>query len=89
MAKFNPKQVEEINAIIKSVEAELKPGMEVGAKERTSLASLLQVNKIEKRPKHFKCKAEYSDAIVNYFVKEKGLSKNRFSGNTQTSIYII
>jgi hypothetical protein len=89
MAKFNPKQVEEINAIIKSVEAELKPGMEIGAKERASLASLLLVNKIEKRPKHFKCKAEYSDAIIAYFVKDKGLPKNRFSGNTQTSIYII
>jgi len=57
MAKFNPKQVEEINAIIKSVEAELKPGMEIGAKERASLAGLLQVNKIDKRPKHFKSKA--------------------------------
>lgn len=89
MAKFNPKQVEEINAIIKSVEAELKPGMEVGAKDRASLASLLQVNKIDKRPKHFKSKAEYSDAIVTYFVKEKGLKKNRFSGNMQSSIYII
>ena len=89
MPKFNPKQVEEINAIIKSVEAELKPGMEIGAKERASLASLLQANKIEKRPKHFKSKAEYSDAIVAYFVKEKGLPKNRFSGNMQTSIYII
>ena len=33
MPKFNPKQVEEINAIIKSVEAELKPGMEVGAND--------------------------------------------------------
>jgi hypothetical protein len=89
MAKFNPKQVEDINAIIKSVEAELKPGMEIGAKERASLASLLQVNKIEKRPKHFKSKAEYSDAIVTYFVKEKGVAKNRFSGNMQTSVYII
>jgi hypothetical protein len=89
MAKFNPKQVEEINAIIKSVEAELKPGMEIGAKERTSLAGLLQVNKIDKRPKHFKCRPEYSDAIVSYFVKEKGVPRNRFSGNMKTSIYLI
>ena len=89
MAKFNPKQVEEINAIIKSVEAALKPGMEIGAKERTSLASLLQANKIEKRPKHFKSRPEYSDAIVSYFVKEKGLTRNRFSGNMQNSVYLI
>lgn len=89
MAKFNPKQIEEINAIIKQVEAELKPGMEIGAKERASLASLLHVNKIEKKPKHFKSRAEYSDAIVSYFVKEKGVPKNRFSGVMQTSIYII
>ena len=89
MAKFNPKQVEEINAIIKAIEAEVKTGMEIGAKDRTSLASLLQLNKIEKRPKHFKSKAEYSDAIVAYFVKEKGLVKNRFSGNMQTSVYLI
>jgi len=89
MPKFSEKQIEEINAIIKAIEAEIKPNMEIGAKDRVVLASLLQVNKINKAPKNFKCKREYSDTIVSYFVKEKGLSRNRFSSNLQTSIFLI
>lgn len=89
MSKFSPKQIEEINAIIKAIESEIKPKMEIGAKDRVVLAGLLQANKIDKAPKIFKCKREYSDAIVSYFVKEKGLSRNRFSSNLQTSIFLI
>ena len=89
MPTFSQKQVEEINATIKAIESEIKPKMEIGAKDRAVLAGLLQANKIEKTPKVFKCKREYSDAIVSYFVKEKGLARSRFSSNLQTSIFLI
>lgn len=89
MAKFNPKEVEEINSVIKSIQTEVKPGMEIGAKDRAVLAGLLSTNDIKKTPKHFKCKREHSDAIVSFFVKEKGLTKNKFSSNLQTSVYLI
>jgi hypothetical protein len=89
MPTFSQKQVEEINAIIKAIESEIKPKMEIGAKDRVVLAGLLQANKIKKAPKFFKCKREYSDAIVSHFVKEKGLPRSRFSSNLQTSIFLI
>ena len=89
MPTFSQKQVEEINAIIKEIEPAIKPKMEIGAKDRAVLAGLLQANKIKKAPKQFKCKREYSDAIVSYFVKEKGMPRSRFSSNLQTSIFLL
>jgi hypothetical protein len=89
MPTFSQNQVEEINAIIKAIAAELKPKMEIGAKDKAVLTGLLQVNKIKKTPKHFRCKREYSDAIVSYFVKEKGVPRNRFSSGLQTSVFLI
>jgi len=86
---FTQNQVEEINAVIKAIESELKPKMEIGAKDRVVLAGLLQANKIKKVPKQFKCKREYSEAIVSYFVKEKGVPRSRFSSGLQTSIFLI
>ncbi|HTE30165.1 MAG TPA: hypothetical protein VK666_07310 [Chryseolinea sp.] len=89
MTTFTANQIEEINAIIKAIESKIKPKSEIGAKDKVVLTSLLLTNKVKGKPEYFKCKREYSDAIVTYFVKEKGLAKNRFSSNAQTSIYII
>ena len=89
MPTFSQNQIEEINAIIKAIEGEIKPKMEIGAKDRVVLTSLLKANKIDKAPKFFKCKREYSDAIVSYFVKEKGVTRNKFSGNLQPFVFII
>ena len=89
MPTFTQNQVEEINAVIKAIEAEIKPKMEIGAKDKVVLMGLLQANKIKKVPKVFKCKREYSDAIVSYFVKEKGVPRSRFSSGLQTPIFLI
>ncbi len=89
MAKFSSVQIEEINAIIKEIEAKIKEHVEIGAKDKPVLAGLLQANKVAGTPEHFKCKREYSDTIVSYFVKEKGLTKNRFSSNFQSSIFLL
>jgi len=89
MPTFSQNQIEEINAIIKEIQAALKPKMEIGAKDKIVLTGLLQANKIKKVPKMFKCKREYSEAIVSFFVKEKGLPRSRFSSNSQTSVFLI
>ena len=89
MPTFSQKEVEEINAVIKAIESEIKPKMEIGAKDKVILTGLLQANKVKKTPKHFKCKREHSDAIVSYFVKEKGLTRSRFSSAMQTSIFLL
>jgi hypothetical protein len=89
MPKFSDKQVEEINAIIEAIGKEVKPNSEIGARDRKILSGLLAANKIEKSPKFFACKREYSEAIVSYFVKEKNTKRNKFSMNTQSFIYIL
>ena len=89
MAKFSPAQIEEINAVIKAIEAKIKENVEIGAKDKPVLTGLLHANKVEAVPQHFKCKREYSDTIVAYFVKEKGLKKNRFSSNFQSSVFLL
>ena len=48
MPAFSQNQIEEINAIIKTIESEIKPKMEIGAKDKVVLAGLLQANKIKK-----------------------------------------
>jgi hypothetical protein len=89
MAKFSDKQVEEINSIIDTIGKEIKPDNEIGARDRKILTGLLATNKIEKSPKFFPCKREYSEAIVSYFVKEKNTKRNKFSMNAQSFIYIV
>ena len=89
MPKFLPNQVEEINAVIKAIEAELKPDIEIGARDKAILTALFKTNKKDKSPKFFKCKREYSDTIVSYFIKEKGVAKNKFSMNAQTAVFLV
>lgn len=87
MPKFNPKEVEEINEIIAAVGKKLKPKMEIGARDKGTLTALLGTK--AKTAIHFKCRREHSDAIVNHFVSEKGLVKNKYSQNAQAGIYLI
>jgi len=89
MAKFSEKQVEEINEIIASIAKEIKANQEIGARDRKILNGLLANNKIDKSPKFFTCKREYSEAIVSHFVKEKNHKRNKFSMNAQSFIYIL
>ena len=57
---------------------------EIGARDRVTLQAILNANKAEKAsPSFFKCKREYSETIVSYFVNEKGLTKSKFDMNTQ------
>jgi hypothetical protein len=87
MAKFNPKEVQEINEVIAAVSKKLKPKMEIGARDKGTLSALLGTK--AKDAIHFKCRREHSDAIVNHFVTEKGLTKNKFSQNAQAGVYLI
>ncbi len=89
MAKFSDKQVEEINAVISAISKELKPNQQIGARDRKILASLLVANKVDKTPKFFPCKREYSEAVISYFTKEKNLTRNKFSMNAQSFIYLL
>jgi hypothetical protein len=89
MAKFAPPQIIEINAIIEEIQKAIKPDSEIGARDKVILTGLLTANKIDKKPVFFKCKREYSDAIITFFTKEKGVKKSRFSMNTQTAIFVI
>ena len=87
MAKFSQKEVEEINEIISAIGKKLKPKMEIGSRDRGTLTALLGTK--SKGVIHFKCRREHSDAILNHFVTEKGLTKNKYSQNAQTNIYLI
>ena len=89
MSQFKPHQIEEINEIIAEIEKEIKPKQEIGAHEKVSLKSQLKILKAKKDPVFFKCKLEYSDAIVNYFVKEKGVQRSRFHRTNQTYIFLL
>ena len=89
MAKFTDRQIEEINGVISAIAKHLKTDIEIGARDRKILAGLLAANKIDKSPKFFPCKREYSESIVSYFVKEKNIRKNKFSTNAQSFVYIV
>jgi hypothetical protein len=89
MLKLAPHQVEEVNEIIAKIEKEIKPKSEIGAQNRTILKSQLAVNKIKKKTVFFKVKREYSDEIVNFFVNEKKIPRNRFHMNSRDEIYLI
>lgn len=85
----SPQQVKEINALIEKIEKVIKPNMEIGAQSPTILASALTASKINKKPKHFACKREYSDKIVSHFVSEKKLQRSKFHMNSQASIFLL
>jgi hypothetical protein len=88
-SKFNEKQITEINGIISKINESIKKGCEICARNPVTLKSLLAANKLDKNIVHFSCKPEYSEPIVSYFKKEKGLTVSRFSGNMQSSICLI
>lgn len=87
--KFNEKEVREINEIIALIAKVIKPASEIGARNKAVLTGLLISSKTKKKPLYFKCKREYSDAIVSHFVKEKGTAKSRFSATAQETIFVL
>lgn len=89
MALFNPVQVKEINEIIAEIAKAVKAKDEIGANDKALLSSLLKTHDPKKKATYFKCKREYSDAIVSHFVKEKGIAKSRFHKNGQAYIFIV
>lgn len=89
MAVFNVQQITEINTLIAEIEKAIKPKCEIGARDKAFLTPLLKANEIKLEAVFFKCKREYSDAIVSHFVKEKGLTKSRFHINNQSHIYLL
>ena len=89
MAKLAPHQVDEVNDIIAKIQKAMKPKAEIGAQNRVVLKSQLAVNKIKKKVVFFKAKREFSDDIVNYFVNEKKVARNRFHINSGEDIYIV
>ena len=89
MAVFNVQQIKEINDAIEEISKSVQPKCEIGAHDKVSVAPLLKAQKPPREVLYFKCKREYSDAIVAHFVKEKGAVKNRFHKNNQSSIFIL
>lgn len=89
MSKFNAKEVNEINAIIAEVAKVVKSKSEIGARDKVTLNGLLATNKVDKSPVFFKCRKEYSEAIVNHFVREKNIARNKFHMATQGYVYVI
>jgi hypothetical protein len=89
MAFFNPQQVKEINEVIAEIAKAIKPKCEIGANDKTLLAALLKTQSPAKKATYFKCKREYSDAIVTHFVKEKGVARSRFHKNSQAYIFVV
>lgn len=87
--KFNEKEVREINDIIAEISKVIKPKSEIGARNRATLSGLLASTKTTKKPHYFKCKREYSDAIVSFFIKEKGVTKSRFTTTAQDTIFVL
>lgn len=87
--KFNEKEVREINEIIAEISKVIKPKSEIGARNRATLSGLLASTKTTKKPHYFKCKREYSDAIVSFFTKEKGVTKSRFTATAQDTIFVL
>lgn len=87
--KFNEKEIREINEIIAEITKVIKPKSEIGARSKATLTAIMASAKPAKKPHYFKCKREYCDAIINFFTKEKGVAKSKFSMNTQDTIFVI
>jgi len=89
MAILNVQQIKEINEQIGEISKAIQPDCEIGAHDKPSLTALLKAQNLKKEIVYFKCKREYSDALVAHFIKEKGAVKNRFHKNNQSCIYIL
>jgi hypothetical protein len=94
MAKFNEKEVKEINATIadiqKAIDIKKSSNCKIGAGEKVTVLALLKANSIPSSAiKFFKCKREHSGTIVSHFVGEKGMKRSRFSMNLKEYVYII
>lgn len=89
MAVFNVQQVKEINDHIAEIAKALKPKCEMGAHDKVTLTALLKTQTPKREVTFFKCKREFSDAIVTHFVKEKGVVKSRFHKSNQANIFIV
>jgi hypothetical protein len=89
MAVLNAQQIKEINELITEIDKSINPTYEIGAHDKPALTTLLKAQNLKKEVVYFKCKREYSEAIVTHFVKEKGITKNRFHKNNQSTIYIL
>jgi hypothetical protein len=85
----NQQTIDEINATIKEIEGALKPGCEIGARDKATVLRLLQTTDAKKDRKFFKCRREHSDKILKYFVKDKGIPQHKFSSKLQEYIYIV
>ena len=85
----NEKTIAEINEVIAKVEAELKPGCEIGARDKATLKSLLKASKIDKESKFFPCKREQSGKILSHFVKTRNIPQSKFSMNSQPHIFLL
>jgi hypothetical protein len=89
MLKLAPHQVDEVNEIIASIQKAIKPKCEIGAQNRNILKAQLAVHKVKRKVMFFKSKPEYSDEIVNYFVNEKKVIRNKFHMNSREEIYLL
>lgn len=89
MAILNAQQIKEVNEIIAEIDKAIKPKSEIGAHDKPAFTALLKTQNLKKEVAFFKCKREYSETIVTHFVKEKGISKNRFHKNNQGYIFIL
>ena len=93
MPNFNEHQVKEINTIIANINSTLEKlknkKCEIGSRDKATLQKLLAANKSKQTTTFFKCKREYSETIVSHFVNEKGLSKSKFTVNTQEYIFLL
>ena len=89
MPNLSAHQIEEVNELIAKIQKAIKPKCEIGAQNRNILRAQLVANKIKKKAVFFKCKREYSDEIVNYFVNEKKITRNKFHMNSRDEIYLL
>ena len=85
----NEKSIAEINELITKIEAELKPGCEIGARDKATLKGLLKAANVKKEPKFFSCQREHSARILSHFVKTKNVAQSRFSMNSQPHIFLL
>jgi hypothetical protein len=89
MAKLTPQQIIEINTVIGEIGKAVTSSSEIGACDKPTLSGILTSHGIEKEATFFKCKREFSNDIVSFFVKEKGVAKSRFDRHAQTHIFVM
>ena len=89
MAVFNIKQVKEINDLISEIAKALTPQSEIGAHDKASLSAVLKAQQVTKEITFFKCRREYTEAVITHFVKEKEVPKSRYHKVNQATIFVI